>query len=375
MKVLVFRSRSTDPTINKYCSALADSGYDVTLLVWDRKNNLEKNKFNNLDYHIVWFNFQAPLDSLFTIFYLPFWWLFMITTLLKRSFEIVHLCDLDTLFPGIFVKCFFNKKIVYTIFDFYADNIPNGYWMSLRTSLRKIIAFTERWLIRFCDLLVLVDESRNDEVMGAKIKHIIYVYNSPPDLLNKSIADKKVPSQILEIFYAGILLNVRGIQYMIQAVSELEGVSLVLGGSLVDVNLNNIQKKLDNKIHYVGWIPSYQQVIEMTLHSDVLFRFSDPLEPKTKNESPNKLFEAMMCQKPIIVSDCSAMANIVRKERCGVVVPYGDVELLKKEIIKLKNDRNYYFQLAENGRKAYEKTYNWDIMSKRLVDAYKSLFF
>ena len=46
----------------------------------------------------------------------------------------------------------------------------------------------------------------------------------------------------------------------------------------------------------------------------------------------------MMCGKPIIVSDASAMANIVRKEQCGVVVPYGDVPALTHALKTCRED-------------------------------------
>ena len=44
----------------------------------------------------------------------------------------------------------------------------------------------------------------------------------------------------------------------------------------------------------------------------------------------------MMCGKPILVSDNSSMARIVRHNNCGLVVPYGDVGAIKEAIVKLR---------------------------------------
>jgi glycosyltransferase involved in cell wall biosynthesis len=372
MRVIVFRSR-IDPGVFKYCSELADNGHDLTLVMWDRKRNFDINQRKNLTYQIICLSFPAPQDNFFTAFFLPFWWFFMIINLIQKSYDTVHLFDLDTLFPGFLVKWLLKKKIVYTISDFYAYNIPNGQWMDMRIVLRKIIAYIERFLIRFSDLLIVADDSRMDEVKGAKSKKIICIYNTPPDSFSGKNNVVKAPSDTLKIFYAGILLETRGIHHMIQAVQELKDVALTLGGNIADPKFKCICDGENKKIRYIGWIPSYEQLIELTVQADVLFRFSDPSHPKTKLESPNKLFEAMMCGKPIIVSDGSSMAEIVKLENCVIVVTYGDVAAIKMGILRLKNDPVYYRQLGENGRKAYQNTYNWNIMRKRLLDGYNSL--
>lgn len=116
-----------------------------------------------------------------------------------------------------------------------------------------------------------------------------------------------------------------------------------------------------------------QDILEKTMEADVVFRFSDPKVPKTKYESPNKLFEAMMCGKPIIVSDGGSMANIVRAEDCGLVVPYGDIEAIRNAIIMLKEDQHLKESLGQNGRKAYESKYSWGIMEERLLNAYNKV--
>jgi glycosyltransferase involved in cell wall biosynthesis len=81
----------------------------------------------------------------------------------------------------------------------------------------------------------------------------------------------------------------------------------------------------------------------------------------------------MMCGKPIIVSDESAMANIVRNERCGVVVPYGDVPALTDALKTCRENPWLRAELGNNGRKAYEERYSWEIMEERVLRGYRSL--
>jgi glycosyltransferase involved in cell wall biosynthesis len=259
---------------------------------------------------------------------------------------------------------------VYTIFDFYANNIPDGSFLPFSKILQKIVKTIEFWGINCSDLLILVDESRIEEIQGATVKNLIYIYNTPEDQKIKANHQIQDPNKKFTIFFAGILLHTRGITDMIMAVSDLSDVQLTLAGPLIDTDILDKIPPHSDHIHYIGWIPSYQEILDQTMSADILFRFSDPKHPKTKYESPNKLFEAMMCGKPIIVSDSSAMATIVRQNNCGIVVPYGDINVIKQVILSLKNDPDFCKKLGINGRKAYEQKYSWNIMEKRLLKGY-----
>jgi len=374
MKVTLVRSRAIDSAVYKLAESLSNNGYKVELLVWDRQGTLE-NK-DEKEYGIRKLNLKAPYNKLTALFYLPIWWVYEFLFLLKNDADIIHACDLDTLYPAIFVKLLRKRKLCYTIYDFYANNLPDGKFIKLRTIIRKIIANIEKRGIGLTDILFLVDISRYEEIAGSKIKGLEYIYNSPPDYFSsQKLFQKKreKKNDILTIFYAGTIRKLRGLQHIISAVSELEGVKLIIAGHPTDKSLIEFASKFPEKIQYVGWLPSYKDVIKNTLEADVLFRFSDPKIPKTKYESPNKLFEAMMCGKPIIVSDGSSMANIVREEKCGLIVPYGDINAIKEAIRKLRDDPALRVKLGKNGRKAYEKKYSWDIMEKRLLDVYKDV--
>jgi glycosyltransferase involved in cell wall biosynthesis len=78
----------------------------------------------------------------------------------------------------------------------------------------------------------------------------------------------------------------------------------------------------------------------------------------------------MMCSKPILVNEGTSMADIVREEKCGLVVPYGDITAIRDAILLLKNDPELARQLGANGRRAYEQKYSWKIMEDRLLGLY-----
>jgi glycosyltransferase involved in cell wall biosynthesis len=371
MKILLIRGSATDPAVDKIAHCLAGNGYMVELLLWNRKNTPTRPMEG---YAIKNFYFPAPQNSAWVFFYYPVWWLYELLYLMNSDADIIHACDLDTLYPAVIASRLKKTKFVYTIYDFYADCIPkfnDGFFYRF---LWSVIAKIEKIGISFSDVLMLADESRFEEVKGSSIKKLIYVYNSPPDSSKKEFQKSRALTDVpLTIFYAGPVNRMRGIHFMAEAIEDLEDVNLVIGGFIDDEKFFNEMIKPNKKVRFIGWLPSYHDVLEKTMNADILFRFSDPAHPSNKYASPNKLFEAMMCGKPIIVSDRSNMADIVRKTHCGCVVPYGDVPALIRTVKKLRDDAEFRHNLGKNGREAYETMYNWTIMEQRVLDAYQIL--
>lgn len=367
MKVILIRSRAIDPAVNKVAKSLSQNGYDVKLLVWDRESGIGVK--NDDGYTICRFGFKAPHDKFTVLFYLPIWWLYEFFFLLRDDSEVIHACDLDTLIPAIIVKLVKKVKLCYTIYDFYADNLPK----QIPSIVKNLVVSVEKFGIRFANILFLVDESRYGQVKGARINNLVYIYNSPPDYFYAKQKQSVSAGRETVIFYAGIIHKSRGLKSMIRVVEDIDNVRLIIAGTGPDKDLlGNQPPDIKKKMQYIGWIP-YEDVIRKTLEANILFAFYDPVVPNNKYASPNKLFEAMMCEKPIIVNDDTSMSNIVRKMSCGIVVPYGDVNAIKDAILKLKNDSLLYRKLGENGRKAYKEKYSWNIMENRLIKAYGEL--
>ncbi len=370
MQVTIIRGRAIDPAVHKICQCLAQNGYSVRLLVWDRQQNLTDT--NALKYTVDKFNLKAPYDKLSAVLYLPFWWMYELYYLLRHPADVIHACDFDTLIPAILAKILKRTKLCYTIYDFYADNLPT----QIPTIIRTVVTYAEKHGIGYTDALFLVDEARYVQVEGAEIHNLAYIYNTPPDVHNpRSLVTKSIGSKTesITIFYAGALHEDRGLKQVIMAIDEVPDVKLILAGvgSILDY-LEQIPAEHKCRVQYLGWLP-YEKVIRHTTEADVLFAFYNPEIPNNRYASPNKLFEAMMCGKPIIVNDNSSMADIVRTEGCGLVVPYGDVDAIKHAVLTLKNDPALCKHLGENGRRAYETKYNWGIMEERLLEIYEKL--
>jgi glycosyltransferase involved in cell wall biosynthesis len=365
LKVIVTRSRIIDPSFYKIANTLSNIGYSVKVVVWDRtgKNNVIKTN----SFVIISFGLKAPYDKITAAFFLPVWWFYELIILLLEPVDIIHACDFDTLLPAIIVKFIKKVKLAYTIFDFYADNIPIGI-----NILRNFVAFLEKLFISKADAVFIVDPSRYEQIKGASIRRLAIIYNSPPDYLNRRQKNETKDLQKREfvIFYSGNIHRSRGLIEILKAICKLEGIKFLVAGTGSDIRIfEKLPSNLSTKVEYLGFI-SYDEVLKRTLEADVIIALYDPKIPNNRYASPNKLFEAMMCAKPIIINKETAAARIVEKFNCGITVPYGDVEAIRNAIKLLKEKSDYRLVLGQNGRKAYMKYFEWKLMEKRLISAY-----
>jgi len=362
-RVLFIASYAQCPRVWKMASTLASNGFKVTILEWDRDSILP-----TIDYAknicVQRMRLRAPY-GLRLIFKLPIWQLYIFLFITMKKFTIIQPQNLDNMLPVWLARRIKRFKIVYDIADFYADAfIPHNMML-----LRKIISWLEKTLMKNADALIIADETRIKQV-GSKAW---IIYNSPIDIYNELKTNTYLTSSNTKftIFYAGILARDRGLDILIKAIQDLNDVKLVIAG------FGELGKKLPSilrgkhNVQYIGRIP-YDTVLRLTFSSDCIVALYDPQVPNNIYASPNKLFEAMMCAKPIIVSDETAMANIVRKEKCGLVVKYND-EDVRRAIIQLRDNPLLREELGRNGRRAYEQKYSWDFMKKKLLILYNQL--
>ncbi len=81
----------------------------------------------------------------------------------------------------------------------------------------------------------------------------------------------------------------------------------------------------------------------------------------------------MAAGKPVITTLHTTMALVVKEENCGCLVPFGDVNALRKCITALRDDPAYRSKLGMNGREAFETKYNWELMEAILENLYGDL--
>jgi len=371
-RVLFCRSNpiAPDPRVEKEALALEEAGYAVSLLGWDRSaSHPVDGTVLGLPCH------RLPIKSAYAngIHNLPAllrWELGLMSWLWRhrRNFDIIHACDFDTILPAILCKWICGKIVVYDIFDFYADHLrATPVW------LKKLIRWLDLRVVGWADALILVDDSRRAQIAGSRPRRIAVIYNAPPDQPSaKSDEQTTTPQQGLRLAYIGLMQVERGLWEMLSVLRRHSDWHLDLAGFGGDeTTIRETAESLPN-IHWHGRV-LYDRALALSAAADVLFATYDPAIPNHRYSSPNKLFEAMMLSKPILVASDTNMDRIVQEENCGLVIPYGDEDALETALQRLADDPALRQELGANARRAYENSYGWPQMSQRLQHLYAEL--
>ncbi|GAB6056815.1 glycosyltransferase family 4 protein [Methanobacterium movens] len=349
-----------DVRLKKELESLERNGYQVNLIMWQRGWPLQLPE----TVKVRALKLDAPTGDYRSIFYFPLWWAYLFTWLILMDWDVIHSVNLDTYFFGVLASRIKQKAVVYDIFDFYGDMMPERF--------RGLVVAIDRFLIHLADAVIIADDSRIEQIGGALNKEIITINNVPTaDFNNKK--NQHNSRDYFKIFIGGKIIPERCIHLVLKAVDKLDDVQLTIRGYCGD---NNYKKQLlekaqgkDNVDLYLEGVP-YQDIVDETLDSDLTIALYDPKIPNNRYASPNKLFEAMASGIPIIVNEDTSMAHIVTQENCGLVIPYQNLKSLVESIRILQSRKKLHHLLGENGSRAYKDKYNWPVMEKRLLDIY-----
>ena len=338
------------------------------MLCWYKQNkrtfdNLNES-YNKKNLNLCYFN------NVFSIFLWPIWWTFIFISIIMKNNDLIHVLNYNSVAPALIAGKLKRIPIIYEIMDTSYDAFV------LPMLFKSIFMTIDKFFMKFSDAIVLVDENQQDQFRGIPNSRISIIYDSAPDLL-KSIEPMYNDSNNSDftIVYIGVLYKIRhlNIEKLCDIVQNIEGIQLIIAGygDLADY----IREKADHsngKIQFLGRV-SYSKALDISLGADALIVLRDSRVRTNKYICGSKIWEAMMCGKPIIINKGTSTADKVLKENCGLIIDAEDVNEIKKAIMKLRDDPELCKLLGTNGRKAYEERYSWDIMGQKLIDLYQDL--
>jgi glycosyltransferase involved in cell wall biosynthesis len=362
---------SPDVRVEKIADSLSSLGHSVLVLAWNRGDKLPERETASFG-EIRRFRIRAGYGSGIKLLPKMLWfWLVLFGSLLRERFDAVHACDFDTLPPALLAAKLKGKKVIYDIFDFYAEG------GSVPRTLRPAIRFAEKLLMRLADSVIVVDEVRLPYLPDGVKARAEIVYNSPPDMIGRLQVSEfpRVPAKNSEfrVVYSGNLIDGRYILETAEAVSRSDGTEMIIAGFGPKEFVDRVIAKASEygNVSYIGKNSSLRESLALISTADAVFSLNDPAIPNNKMMSSNKLFETMMLGKPVVVNRGTSMEEKVRTFHCGLVVEDGSLESLAGALRFLREKPSMARQMGENGRRAYEKFYDWKFMTERLAKLYQ----
>jgi glycosyltransferase involved in cell wall biosynthesis len=270
--------------------------------------------------------------------------------------------------PSFIAARLFGKRLVYDIYDFYVDShyVPGP--------VREFVRRLELWFAEHADGVIIVDRSRLPQLGDARPRRLAVVYNTPepPAGDAQQLHAPRVPGS-LRVAFVGLLSAERGLMQAIEVLRRHPEWHLELAGYGGDVERVAAAARALPNATFHGQV-KYDRCLALSGAADVLFATYDPAVPNHRMSSANKLFEAMMLGKPIVVARGTGMDRIVEEHDIGFVVPYGDVDALERAFAEVSAwDDAQRAAVARRCRAAYTEHFSSERMFERTAALYADL--
>lgn len=339
----------------------------ILLGIWQEGLKKEEALENNIYIKRVSL-FNVKKRSIMYLYYYLYVFLFII---FKRP-KMINIHTLEFL-PLALIAKIFRIKVIY---DAHELETEKANFKGFRKNISKII---ERIFIKFTDRVIVVGEAIADHYkkMYPSMERPFVVLNTPSykeitkkDLFRENFNIKK--EQII-FLYQGALSQGRGIEIILDTFKnrkDKNSVIVFMGYGALQDEIINITKVYKN-IFFQPAVP-HNIILDYTSSADVgisgLVDLSSCLS--YYYSLPNKIFEYLMAELPIIVPNAIEMKNFVLEKQVGVVLNENNCEELNKAInYMIEIDRNKFHLNIINTK----KTYNWEFQEKVLMKLYNNL--
>ena len=312
--------------------------------------------------------FNVKKRSIMYLYYYLYVFLFII---FKRP-KMINIHTLEFL-PLALIAKIFRIKVIY---DAHELETEKANFKGFRKNISKII---ERIFIKFTHGVIVVGDAIADHYkkMYPSMERPFVVLNTPSykeitkkDLFRENFNIKK--EQII-FLYQGALSQGRGIEIILDTFKnrkDKNSVIVFMGYGALQDEIINITKVYKN-IFFQPAVP-HNIILDYTSSADVgisgLVDLSSCLS--YYYSLPNKIFEYLMAELPIIVPNAIEMKNFVLEKQVGVVLNENNCEELNKAInYMIEIDRNKFHLNIINTK----NTYNWELQEKVLMKLYNNL--
>jgi len=288
-----------------------------------------------------------------------------------KDSDIIHCNDLYTLPMGVIVKKFYNKnvKIVYDAHEYETE--VNG----LTGNKKRFRKIMERSLIRYADKVICVSDAIALEYQRLyKIKKPSLVLNTPEyqKIEKKNFFREKlgISDEQTIFLYQGGLSKGRGIEILLDAFKELDKDTVIVFmgyGPLEELVIEASDKYANIYFHEAV---SSKVLLGFTSSADFGILFYENNCLNHYYCSPNKMFEYLMAEIPVIASNLYEMKRLVENNNIGAVAKDNSIEGLKeamREATKLDKKE------LQNNINKVKTIYNWEEQEKILLEVYSDL--
>ncbi len=359
----------TDHRVNRVALSLLKLNYDVTLIGRRLNKSLPVNERSYKTKRIKLLFNKGPLFyaeyNIRLFFYLLF-----------KKFDVFVANDLDTLPANYCVSVIRNKILVYDSHEYFTEvpellnrNFPRKVWLSIESFILPKVKYS----YTVCDSIA--NEYHTKYGIEMKVVRNIPVYKKR-DIKDNSVSvanatdnsDKKI------ILCQGAVNIGRGIEYVIKAMKYIDNaVFVVIGDGDILEELMNLTKQINMqaKVVFINRIP-INELYNYTLQADIGICFYENLGLSYYYTLPNKLFDYIHANVPVLASSIPEIKKIINDYNIGITVDNLEPEYIAEKIKIMLDDKERRKIWKRNCKNA-AKELCWEEEEKKLLDLYREI--
>ena len=322
--ISVINDLVTDNRVHKVAVSLKKMDFEVTLVgrklphsqpVNDRPYSIKRMKL---------FFTKGPF------FYIEFNIRLLFLLLLSKA-DLFLSNDLDTLLANFIASEIKRKPLIYDSHEYFTE-VPE---LIDRPATRRIWEKLEENILPKIKYAYTVCESIAEVYRKKYGTPFRVVRNLPlknkkaevPDNKKLDFGTKKI------ILYQGALNLGRGLEYTIKAMQYIKNAQLVLAGEgdltgKLKTLANNLN--VNDQVTFLGRIP-LEEMKFITPQADLGLSVEEDLGLNYRYTLPNKLFDYIQQEVPVIVSNLPEMKRIVNQYQIGLILEKHDPQLMAKQ--------------------------------------------
>jgi glycosyltransferase involved in cell wall biosynthesis len=365
---VVLNNFTADNRVYKTAKSLQNAGYDVTVVALLKGDVQEHEVFDGIPVHRIKLKTMRLPEG---VIWGGIKYLEMFYRIIRnyRKFNIWHCNDFEPFLIGRFAKIFNRKlKLVYDCHEYESERYGKA------KAEKWFIAKAEKAIIKHAEQIINVSEGIESEykrLYGVTNTHL--VFNSPHFTTVES-SDKlrqvlNIPPDKRIFLYQGGLTVSRGIELLLETFAELghtDNVVVFMGKGKYQAMIDEYVAKHSN-IYYHPQVP-YDKLISYTASADYGVISTQNLCLNNYYCMPNKLFEYIHAEIPILTNNLFDCRNMVEGHGLGIVAEEYSKEALIKAVDEIAQYPKSHF--VPNLKKMKDQ-FSWEKEEIKLIDLYK----
>jgi len=367
MTKIVCHISSAHPTedvriFHKECTSLAKEGYSVHLVVQSDRDY----ESNGVKIHALKFTENGRKFRMTTGVRLA------LAEALRVKANVYHLHDPELLRIASKLR----KTGAHVIFDAHEDTVKQLLSKPYLNRITRIAASTiygvleAVYLRNVTGVIAATDAIKTKFLkLGLKAESV----SNYPMLHEFSEPDENIVKEKNAVCYAGSISMIRGTKEIVTLARLLPEIHFHLAGPISDAQSQQLLDEANSfkNFSYHGLL-TRKEVVNLYAKCQLgLLPFHKV--PNHLESVPNKLYEYMAAQLPVVAMDIELWRTVLETNKAGTLVDYLDTEKCAKTIAQLLANPEKMTKMGGNGRNQVLTTYNWHSESEKLMKFYREI--